>query len=288
MPTHLATYQKLIARAQVNWAEFQSVRQQRLSKTQFETIHEKTSENILEDLLTMVLDWEIEHIHYQIEYADVLLSHMGIKRAIVETKRPGALKWSASAIEKALQQARRYADSQQVKTIAICDGHMLYAADILHGNLVERLYVQLDAATFPEDLWWFSRHGIHRAREGYQPMLSQTTETTVDESELLHKKYQIPARCFAYAGDASDVKTWKLPYLKANGDVDTGRLSGAIRCITSNYRGANVKGIPHEAIPVVLKRLSDAAERVGKMPHQTAKPSVTYQQLAEVLVQVLN
>jgi len=149
--------------------------------------------------------------------------------------------------------------------------------------LQERLYISLDIEQFPEDLWWLSPHGVYRARDDYEPQLNKAATVEVNENDLLHPKYKVPARCFAYVEHHGNPKTWKLPYLLANGSVDTKRLSGAIRCIISNYRGANVKDIPESAIPSVLKRLHEAAERAGKLPHQNVKAPDTYKQLAEIV-----
>lgn len=283
MVTALSTYQSLLSRGNDNWKNFLESRQCRLSKSNPAAINERVSENIVIELLTTVLDWETESIQQQVEYADITLCHLGITRLIIETKRPGLLKWNQNEVEKALAQARRYADKQSVKTIAICDGHLLYAADIKHGGLKERLYVELNHDDFPDDLFWISKHGIYRDRENYQQKLNQKNEVALTADDLLHPKYQVPARCFAYVGDASNHKTWKLPYLLANGNVDTRRLSGAVRCIITNYRGTNVKGVPHDAIPEVLKRLGEAAQQAGKMPSQNPKTADTYRQLSEIL-----
>lgn len=101
----------------------------------------------------------------------------------------------------------------------------------------------------------------------------------------MHPKYRLPARCFGYVGDASDPHTWHLPYLCADGSVDLRRLPKAVQAILSNYRGAHVTSIPESAIPDVLVRLADAANRAGKMPGQTADPAAAYMQLAQALEQ---
>ncbi len=284
MVTSLSTYQSLVARGQHSWKDFNESRRRQLTKSNPAAVNERVSENIVIELLTNVLDWETECIQQQVEYADITLCHMGITRLIIETKRPGLLKWNKNEVEKALSQARRYADKQKVKTIAISDGHLLYAADIQHGGLKGRLYVELDSENFPDELFWLSKHGIYREREGNNTKLNEQDEISLAPDDILHPKYKIPARCFAYVGDATDHKTWKLPYLLANGSVDTKRLSGAVRCIVSNYRGTNVKNVPDSAIPSVLKRLGDAAFQAGKMPSQIPKPAATYCQLNDILL----
>lgn len=107
---------------------------------------------------------------------------------------------------------------------------------------------------------------------------------TADE-ELLHPTHGRPARCFAYVGDANDPGTWKLPFLTTDGNPDTARLSGAIRCIVANYRGGRVKGIPESDIPDVLVSLGKAARRLGKMPGQSNNVTDTYRKLHNALAQ---
>lgn len=289
MVEHLSTYQTLMERAKKNWPSFLEKREKKLKQMQRDGGgSEKIAENIVEYMLTEVLDWCLSNVNNQIQYSDILLTHMGLKRAIIETKRPTKLAWNEAAIQDALAQARRYADEQRVQTIAVSDGYMFYAADIVNGGLQERLYVNLHEDDFPEDLYWFSVHGISRARDNYESQLNKASvlskETILDN--LLHPKYKIPARCFGYVGDATDTKTWKLPYLNIDNTVDTKRLSGAIRCITSNYRGSNVKDIPDSAVPNVLKRFYEAAGIAGKLPHQNPKTTETYKNLAELIKQV--
>jgi len=107
-----------------------------------------------------------------------------------------------------------------------------------------------------------------------------------DVGELLHHKYQLPARCFAYVGNASDPSTWKLPYLKADGRTDGRRLPKAVQSVLSNYRGAHVHGIPEADIPAVLTRLGHCAAREGKMPFQRGDAAAAYRQLQAALEQL--
>ena len=87
-------------------------------------------------------------------------------------------------------------------------------------------------------------------------------------------------------GDLSKVKTWKLPYLLTDGEVDSKRLPKAIQCILTDYRDKKVAGIPEEAIPAVLTRLAEAASRMGRMPPQTPNPAEVYKQLATAMEQI--
>lgn len=294
----LASYRRCTERIYDNWRHFQDLREQRLAEQmRFGHAAEGATERILEDLLTTVLDWSAGDINHQVGFADILLTRLGIKHLVIEAKRPGALSWNRRAIEAALEQARGYAAKQKVATIAISDGHMLYACDLRHGGVADRVFCSLQDPDPQDCLWWVSVEGIYRERaETGQaaPRLlpelikarSDTSEDAGEDGRLLHHKYRLPARCFAYVGDASDTQTWHLPYLDETGSVDGKRLPGAIGAILRNYRGAHVKGIPESAIPDVLARLAQAAERAGKMPGQSARPAAAYVQLAAAMKQL--
>ena len=107
-------------------------------------------------------DWTLSDVNLQVGRADVVLSELGIKRLVLEVKRPGSLAWHRHAVEAALDQALGYAASQRVGAVAVSDGHMLYAADIAHGGLRDRLFVTLESNEAPLELWWVSVHGIYR------------------------------------------------------------------------------------------------------------------------------
>jgi hypothetical protein len=295
---HLAAYRRCNERIFASWRGFQELRQQRLAEQKrFGHAAEGATERILEDLLTIVLDWSASEINHQVGYADILLTRLGIKHLIIEAKRPGGLAWNRRAIDEALDQARRYAAEQKVSSVAISDGHMLYACDVIHGGIRDRLYCSLRDPDPPHSLWWLSIDGIYRERAELQgaalsllpdPAPAETAASTNAEhdAQLRHHKYQLPARCFAYVGDAANTRTWHLPYRNDDGSVDTKRLPGAIGAILRNYRGAHVKGIPETAIPDVLERLADAAKSAGKMPGQAARPAAAYVRLATAMEQV--
>ncbi|MDA8087842.1 MAG: hypothetical protein M0Z75_14220 [Nitrospiraceae bacterium] len=182
-----------------------------------------------------------------------------------------------------------------MKCIGISDGVMLYAADIQHGGKQDRVFVSLASNEPPEQLWWLSVDGIWRPKEdrtdaGLRLLPEDKVETfRVAEPAadwLVHPKYKLPSHCFAYVGNAADVKTWKLPYLLADGSADTKRLPKAIQAILSNYRGEKVSGLDEKAIPDVLVRLARVAVKLGKMPHQCGEPAPVYAQLADVLEQL--
>ena len=149
------------------------------------------------------------------------------------------------------------------------------------------------------DAFWVSVDGIYRVPEKLTD--DQVPEPTVASSvcvetvremsatevvtPLLHPKYKRPAKCFAYVGDTRDPRTWKLPYRLTNGTVDVKHLTGAIRSVISNYRGARVR-LPEKAVPDVLVRLGKAVAKIGKMPGQVPNSPETYQQLFDVLRQM--
>ncbi|MGD0971292.1 MAG: hypothetical protein ABSA04_07830 [Desulfobaccales bacterium] len=294
----LASYRRCVKRIYSTWPGFTEKRQARLvQQDRHGVAAEKVAENIIEDLFTEVLDWPISDLNNQVEYADLLLTSLGIKYLLIEIKRPGALAWHRKAVEAALNQAVRYAGEQKVQCVAVSDGYMLYAADMIHGGLKDRVVVRLDAPESPDDLWWLSVHGIYRERNdigchgalGLLPDAPTSQESEIalpDSGALLHPKYKLPAECFGYVGHPGKPATWKLPYCNSDGAPDTKRLPKAIQAILSNYRGVKISGIPEQAIPDVLVRLALAAVQAGKMPHQTGDPAPVYQQLAAVLEQL--
>jgi len=292
----LASYRKCIERIREKWPEFLLRRRLRLAEQHHEgRAPEKAAENILEDLFTLVLDWSLADLSHQVDYADLVLSRLGVKYLLIEVKRPGTLVWSRRAVEAALGQAVRYAGAQKVRSLGVSDAVMLYAADLRHGGLEDRLLVWLEAPEPPTQLWWLSVHGIYRRVEGVNlaqefPRFEQQQDavplTTPLQDSLLHPRYKLPASCFAYVGDPNDFRTWKLPYRLADGSVDTKRLPKAIAAILSNYRGAKVSGIPEAAVGDVLVRLAGAAASVGRMPAQGTTAALVYRHLAEVLEQM--
>jgi len=292
---HLASYRQCAGRICESWGTFQALRQERLrERERFSHAAEQATESILEDLFTTVLDWQIGDINHQVDYADLMLTRLGIRYVIIEAKRPGSLAWNQAAREQALCQARKYAERQKVRSVAISDGQMLYAADVRNGGLYPRVFCSLEHPDPQMMLWWLSVHGIYRERADHdpdpftiKPGLSDTaTEPSEDTSQLLHPKYKLPVACFAYADAVSDTHTWHLPYLNADGSVDVRRLPKAIQAILSNYRGERISSIPEAAIPDVLVRLARAAYSLGKLPQQCSQPAAIYVQLAVALDQL--
>jgi len=279
-----------------NWAHFLERRSERRAQQENTSVApEKVAEGILEDLFTLVLGWSVSDAHRQEGYAGLLLARSGVNYLMVAVRRPGSLMWYRRTVEAALEGMRRHAVEQGVKCIAVSDGVMLYAADIKEAGLQDRVFVYLGSAEPQETLCWLSVDGVSRscgeAHDVPQHLLPEMVSGTASRTGLrsgatVHPKYGLPARCFAYVGHPDYPDTWKLPYLLADGAVDSKRLPKAIQSIVSNYRGANVRGIPGSDIPDVLVRLGRAAVRLRKMPHQSRKTARTYQRLAEVLAQL--
>ncbi len=294
---HLALYQRCTERLSREWPRFLDRRRDRLAPHPIiGEATEKVTESILEDLFTVVLDWPLSSFNPQIEHADIVLSELGFKRLIIEAKRPGALAWNRRAVDRALEQARSYAYKQKVRRVAISDGHMLYAADMIDGGMQDRVLVRLASEAPPADLWWLSRNAIYRRREigageilrllSEEPLPPSETGLAQESNGLLHPKYKLPSCCFAYVGDPSKPRTWKLPYLLADGTIDAKRLPKAIQSVLTNYRGTRVSGITEEAVRAVLLRLAAAATQAGHMPPHAQNPAPVYQELVHALEQI--
>jgi hypothetical protein len=291
----LAAYVRCVAHVTSRWQDFLRLREEKFAQqSRFDKLPEKVAENIVGSLFTSVLDWNEQDLNWQLARADLVITHNFVKYLVVETKSPGSLK-SKKSLDDALDQAWRYAKEQHVKQVAVCDGVLFYGADIDGGGLNPRVCFDLSREQVPHDsLWWISLDGIYRTCESRPDMsvlLNHTNElggqnNESTEQSLVHPKYQIPARCFAYVGDPSKPSTWKLPYLLADGDADLKRLPKAIQALASNYRGAKVGGIPESAIPGVFRRLAEAASTAGKMPSRGIIVASAYQQLAEILKQL--
>jgi hypothetical protein len=293
--TSLATYRRCCDGLTTAWPSFLAKRDERLAQQRrFGATSEKVAGNILEDLFTGVLDWSLADFNNQVDYADIVLTRLGIKHLIVEVKRPGSLAWNQHSVDAALAQAHRYADEQKVHSVAVSDGVMLYARDHIPGGHRDRVFARLDATEPPLDLWWLSVDGIYRPRAGGETAVALLPPSPVTESDsdlqfdglLLHPKYQLPAECFAYVGSAADVHTWHLPYRLADGKPDLARLPKAIQAILSNYRGTHVTSIPEIAIPEVLVTLGRTARQAGKLPAEGPGAAQTYVQLQEALNQL--
>lgn len=286
----LASYRRCVGRMVDAWPAFVAQRSERLRQGLFGAPVEKVAENILEDLFTRVLDWTLGDVNLQVGRADIILSELGVKRLVLEVKRPGSLTWHRRYVDAALDQALGYAASQKVGAVAVSDGEMLYVADVVHGGLRDRIFVNLAAHDPPLDLWWLSVHGIYRPCPQAStplPELHVDTATTqaASKDELLHRKYLLPAHCFGYLGRADDPGTWKLPYLSADGTPDLKRLPKAIQAILSNYRGAKVN-IPRDAVGDVLVRLGKTAAELRRMPCQGGITADVYVEAHEALDQL--
>ena len=146
----LASYHRCCSHLVDTWPAFKAKRGERLVQQQrFGTASEKVAENILEDLFTTVLDWNLSEFNNQVAYADIVLTRLGIKHLIIEVKRPGALAWNQRSVDAALAQGHRYADEQKVHSVAVSDGVMLYARDHIPGGHRDRAFVRLDQPEGP-------------------------------------------------------------------------------------------------------------------------------------------
>jgi hypothetical protein len=286
----LSSYRRCLERIEAAWPAFRLTHADRLRHG---NEAEKVAESILEDLFTQVLDWEKGDLLYQVGHADIVLSRNLLKFLVVEVKRPGSLTPGRRTLELAVAQARRYADEQKIKSVAASDGRYLYAADLTAGGLSDRVLLDLTAPSAPAGLWRLSVQGIYRPCDAPAIAAPLAPEERYDAIEamagaeaLLHPKYKLPAYCFAYAPDASRPTTWKLPYRLADGAIDANRLPKAIQAMLSNYRGAQVSGIPESDAKAVLLRLAGAAEAEGHMPPRAVAPAPIYRQLAIVLEQL--
>jgi len=242
-------------------------------------------------LFATVLDWPLADVLLQQERADIVLSSSGFKRVVLEVKRPGLLTRHRVAINKTLDQARRYTAEQRIGAVAVSDATMLYAADVVNGVLRDRALLMLDTEQPPKALWLLSVHGIYQV----PPVLAVDLAAgprhdgiaigSATDAGLLHPKYKLGMHCFAYVGAANDTHTWKLPYLLADGTIDAKRLPKAIGCIVTSYRGANVV-IPREACGEVMVLLATAAKGLRKLPCQNTSTALAYRSAHEFLEQL--
>lgn len=275
----LARQRTCVEQIRACWPAFLAGRQAHLRSHGIgQTPAEKVAENILCDLFTKVLDWTTEQVRLQENRVDLLLTRLGVKYLIVETKRPGSFDGPAS-IGRALGQARRYAEELNVDKIAVSDGCILEAHDVAGPSLRPRLRAHLSDCIPPDDLWWLSTRGIYRRPQAESSHRLPATE------DLLHPKYQLPARCFAFVAHPERPATWKLPYLRLDGKVDDRRLPKAIQSVLRDYRGEQVH-LPEDQVPDVLERLARAACCQGRMPHQDPTPAAIYQALYDTLIQM--
>jgi hypothetical protein len=167
-----------------------------------------------------------------------------------------------------------------VDKIAVSDGCILEAYDLTGPQLALRIRTHLSTPEPPESLWWLSTRGIYRTPD----RSAAAPPCLTGDGSLLHPKYQLPVSCFAYVGDPQRTSTWKLPFLQADGTVDSRRLPKAIQSVLRDYRGEQVR-LPEEAVPDVLARLADTAARQGRMPEQDPTPAPIYLALRDSLRQ---
>jgi hypothetical protein len=71
---------------------------------------EKLAEGVVREFLTTVVRWTDAELNPQVGRADVVVTQLGVKRLVIETKHPGALAWNTRAADQARLQARHYAE----------------------------------------------------------------------------------------------------------------------------------------------------------------------------------
>jgi hypothetical protein len=135
---------------------------------------EKVVENVIEDLLTQVLDWPLKEIAYQSGRADMVASKDGRVQMILEAKSLKDDAWQRQDMIKALHQAHGYASAHQAGVVVVSDGRTLYAETVSGEQAKPLCFIALDISKSDESLWWLSRGGIEKAwegvREGFDPL----------------------------------------------------------------------------------------------------------------------
>ncbi len=114
-PQRLVVYRRCIERIRTSWPMFRVNHADRLRHGDES---ERTAEAVVEDLFTTVLDWSKGDLMYQVDFADIVVSHHLSKYLVIEVKRPGTLFPGRRALGEALRPARRYADAQQIPAVA--------------------------------------------------------------------------------------------------------------------------------------------------------------------------
>jgi len=214
---------------------------------------------------------------------------LGIRRLLIETKRPGALS-APRAVEAAYLQAQGYAETLRLGMAAVSHGAHLLAADLAPGGRRTRGEADVSLEEVDQNLSWLSPDGClsepvpfpHPA--ACAPAPGQEPGESYDALGLLHPKYQLRVTCFAYVGSVTHPSTWYFPYLDAKGEIDHSQLPKAIQAVLTDYRGAHVSSITEEAVPLG----SPAARRgapAGRMPPECLEPAAVYLQLAQALLQ---
>ena len=88
----LVLHQRCCDRIRAAWPGFADLRRRHLVQgDRFGRIPERATEEILRVLFTSVLDWPTEHVNWQVERADIVLTSPGVRWLVLEAKRPGAL-----------------------------------------------------------------------------------------------------------------------------------------------------------------------------------------------------
>ncbi|WP_414039289.1 hypothetical protein ACJU26_08660 [Acidithiobacillus sp. M4-SHS-6] len=255
----------------------------------FGTNSEKVAENILGYFFHQVLGWPVSSLVWQVNRADLILTHRMRKYCIVEVKKPGQLA-SRRAFRKALAQGIGYAKKERVSKVAISDGTRLYAADIHQFGHTTRLWTRLDTVVPDEhQLWRLNFSGIRQDDFGdtqedlvFPEDYFDIIDTDYWDEDILTLK-GLPSWCFAYVGNPEDTRTWKFPYLTVHGEVDRIRLPKVVSALVSLYQGRKKPEIPVEALPSVYRILWNAVQAVDKVPGLENPVPPIYWQFLDVI-----
>jgi hypothetical protein len=102
LPVERASYRKCVQRSAQSWAEFQAKRRELLAPAdRYGRGAEKLAEDVVRAFLTLVVGWSDAEINPQVERADFVVTQLGVKRLVIETKHPGSLAFSENAARAA-------------------------------------------------------------------------------------------------------------------------------------------------------------------------------------------
>ena len=120
-PTGLASFHTWTDRAEKAWIPFVARRLEHLAEgRRYGGAPEKVAEDIVADLLTDVLGWAVSDLNHQVAHCDILVTQLGVRRLVIETKRPGLLA-GQHAVDIAFLQAQGYAETLHVDTVGVSD-----------------------------------------------------------------------------------------------------------------------------------------------------------------------
>lgn len=241
------------------------------------------AEGITRDLLREVLLWPEAEVAAA-PGPGLMLGGPG-ERCYVLLARPGAIAARHPEACPLVRRAAGHARAQAVAHCGACDGGIFYLEDRASRAQRERVRAWLGQTAPPGELWWATPAGLRLRRLLPQGAFawdenSPSPGASAAPEARLHPQYGLPARCFAYAGDGHNPRTWKLPIRHSDGRPDPRRLAAAVAQVTSGRQPGGL-GVPDLEMGVVIRRLAQAARELGLMPPQCAQPSAAMVRLAE-------